>query len=93
MQLPQALEGLLLDPVDVVLVEAQLNDVGRQVGRDLRQQVVGQVKQPQVVHVSEGLGVDLGDLVVDQEQTLKVGEDEMKSNSAGVELFFCIAAV
>lgn len=71
MQLPQALEGLLLDPVDVVLVEAQLDDVGRQVGRDFRQQVVGQVQQPQVVHVSEGFGVDLGDLVVDQEQTLK----------------------
>lgn len=69
-QLPQPFEGVLLDPVDVVFVESQLDDVGRQVGGDVRQLVVGQVEQSEVVHVPEGLWVDLGDLVVDQKQTL-----------------------
>jgi len=70
-QFHQAFEGILLDPVDLVFVEAELDDVGRQVGGDLGEQVVGEVQQAEVVHVSEGLGVNLGDLVVDQKQALE----------------------
>ena len=70
MELPQAFKRILLDFVDVVFVEAELDDVGRQVSRDLSEHVVGEVQQSEVVHVSEGPGVNLGDLVVDQKQTL-----------------------
>lgn len=70
MELPQAFKRIPLDFVDVVFMETELDDVGRQVGRDLGQQVVGEVQQSEVVHVSEGPGVNLGDLVVDQKQAL-----------------------
>lgn len=60
----QAFEGVLPDPVDLVLVEAELDDVGRQVGGDLRQHVVGEVQKSEVVHVSESLGVNLGNFIV-----------------------------
>ena len=70
MEFPQAFKCVLLDSVDLVFVEAELDDVGRQVRRDLRQQVVGEIEQSEVVHVSEGLGVNLGDLIVDEEQAL-----------------------
>lgn len=59
MELLEAFEGLPLDPVDFVLVEAQLDDVGRQIGRDLRQVVVGKIEQAQAVHILEGIRVDL----------------------------------
>lgn len=32
--------------------------------------VVGEVQQSEVFHVSEGLGVNLGNLIVDQKQAL-----------------------
>lgn len=65
MEFPQAFKCILLDRVDLVFMEAELDDVGRQVCRDLSQQVVGQVQQSEMVHVSEGFGVNLNDLVVD----------------------------
>lgn len=74
MQFPQAVEGVLLDSVDVVLMKAQLYDVGGQISRDLRQQVVGEVQQSQVVHVLEGIWVNFRDPVVDQKQALFGGE-------------------
>lgn len=70
MEFPQAFKCILLDSVDLVFMEAELDDIGRQVCRDLSQQVVGEVQQSQIVHVSEGLGVNLRDLVVDQKQAL-----------------------
>lgn len=60
----QAIKGVLLDLDDLVFVEAELHDVGRQVCWDLRQHVVGQVQKPEVVHVSEGFRVDLGNFIV-----------------------------
>lgn len=74
MELPQASKRILLDSVDLVFMEAELNDIGRQVCRDLGQQVVGQVQQSEMIHVPEGLGVDLRDLVVDQKQAMKLVE-------------------
>lgn len=65
MEFPQAFKCILLDCVDLVFMEAELDDVGRQVSRDLSQQVVGEVQQSEMVHVSEGFGVNLRDLVVD----------------------------
>lgn len=75
MEFHQAFERILLDPIDLVFVKAQLDDVGRQVGGDLGEQVVGEVQQSEVGHVSEGLGVNLGDLVVDQKQALRWTKD------------------
>lgn len=60
----QAIEGVLLDLDDLVFVEAELDDVGRQVCWDLRQHVVGQVQKSEVVHVSESFRVDLGNFIV-----------------------------
>lgn len=59
-----AIEGVLLDLDDLVFVEAELDDVGRQVCWDLRQHVVGQVQKSEVVHVSESFRVDLGNFIV-----------------------------
>lgn len=70
MQFPQAFKCILLDSVDVVFVKAEFNDIGRQVCRDLSEQVVGEVQQSEVIHVPEGLGMNLGNLVVDQKQAL-----------------------
>lgn len=70
MELPQAFKCILLDSVDLVFMEAELDDIGRQVCRDLSQQVVGQVQQSEMIHVPEGLWVNLRDLVVDQKQAL-----------------------
>lgn len=78
MESPQAFEGIFLDSVDLVFMETQLKDVRRQVCRYLGQYVVGEVQQPQMVHVSEGFGVNLGDLVVYQKQTL-FGEERKGS--------------
>lgn len=70
MELPQTFKCILLDFADLVFMEAQLDYIRRQVSRNLSQQVVGEVQQFETLHVSEGPGVDLGDLVVDQEQAL-----------------------
>lgn len=70
MELLQASKCILLDFVDLVFMEAELDEIGRQVCRDLSQQVVGQVQQSEVIHVPEGLGMNLRDLVVDQKQAL-----------------------
>lgn len=70
MEFPQAFECILLDSVDLVFMEAELDDIGWQVCRYLSQQVVGEVQQSEMVHVSEGLGMNLRDLVVDQKQAL-----------------------
>lgn len=64
MKFPQAPKCILLDSVDPVFVEAELDDVGRQVSRNLSQKVVGEIQQSEMVHVSEGFGVNLRDLVV-----------------------------
>lgn len=45
-------------------MEAELDDVGRQVCWDLSQKVVGEVQKPEMVHVSEGFGMDLGNFIV-----------------------------
>lgn len=74
MEFPEAFKCILLDSVYLVFMEAELDDIGRQVCRDLRQQVVGEVQQSEAFHVSECLGVNLGDLVVDQKQALLWGE-------------------
>lgn len=59
MQLPQAFKCVLLNSLDLVFMEADLDDIGRQIRRDLSQQVVGQVQQSKMIHVPEGLGVNL----------------------------------
>lgn len=79
MEFPQAFKRIFLDSVDLVFMETELDDVGRQVCRDLSQQVVGEIQQSEMVHVSEGLGVNLGDLIVDQKQAL-LGREESKLN-------------
>lgn len=63
-KLLQAFKRILSDSADLVFVEAELDDVGRQVCWDLGQRVVGEVQEPEVVHVPEGFGVDLGDFIV-----------------------------
>lgn len=70
MELLQTFKCILLDFVDLVFMEAELDDIRRQVCRNLSQQVIGEVQQFETLHVSESPGVDLGDLVVDQEQAL-----------------------
>lgn len=60
----QAFKCILLDSADLVFVEPQLNDIGRQVCWDLSQRVVREVQKPEVVHVSEGFGVNLGNFIV-----------------------------
>lgn len=70
MKFVQAFKCILLDSVDLVFMEAELNDIRGQVCRDLSQQVVGEVQQSEMVHVSECLGVNLWNLIVDQKETL-----------------------
>lgn len=55
----QAFKGILLDSFDLVFMKPELNDIGRQVCRDLSQQIVGEVQQSEMVHVSECFGVNL----------------------------------
>lgn len=86
MKFPQAFKCFFLDSVDLVFMEAKLNDVGRQVCRDLSQQVVGEVQQSEMIHVSEGLGVNLGDLVVDQKQALFWGKRSQNETQQSVKL-------
>lgn len=65
-----ALEGGLLDLGDGVLVDAQLLQALGHVGGHLLQHVLGQVEALQLGQRAEGLGVDDGDFVVDQDQSL-----------------------
>ncbi len=66
-----ALEGGLLDLGDLVLVDAQLLQVLGHVGGDVLEQVLGQVETLQLGQGTESLGMDDGDLVVHQNQSLK----------------------
>lgn len=70
MKFLQAFKRILLDSVNLVFMEADLDNIGRQVCRDLSQQVVGQVQQSEMVHISEGFWMNLRDLIVDQKQAL-----------------------
>lgn len=70
----QAVEGVFADSVDPVFVEAELDDVGRQVCWDLHQQVVGEVQKSEAVHVSESFWVNLGNFIVVQKETLMLGK-------------------
>lgn len=64
MKFLQAFKGILLDSADLVFVEAELDDIGREVCWDLRQRVVGEVQKSEVVHMSESFGVNLGNFIV-----------------------------
>lgn len=87
MELLQSFKRILLDSANLVFMEAELDEIGRQVCGDLIQQVVGQVQQSEVIHVPEGLGVNLRDLVVDQEQAL-LREKRIKINLSRFKLHF-----
>lgn len=76
----QAFKCILSDSADLVFVEPELDDIGGQVCWDLSQRVVGEVQKPEVVHVSEGFGVNLGNFIVVQKKTLKWGEKELKDS-------------
>lgn len=65
-----ALERGLLDLGDLVLVDAQLLQALGHVGWHLLQHVLGHVETLQLGQRAEGLGVDGGDLVVHQDQSL-----------------------
>lgn len=65
-----ALERGLLDLGDLVLVDAQLLQALGYVGRHVLQQVLRQVQTLQLGQRAEGLGVDGGDFVVHQDQSL-----------------------
>lgn len=80
----QAFEGILPDFADLVFVETQLDDVGRQVCRDLRQHVVGEVQKSEVVHVSESFGVNLGNFIVVEKETLT-----WRERNQNLILFIC----
>lgn len=92
MEGPHSLEGVLVDPVDFVIMDSQLQNAAGQVGWDLVQQIVGQVEQLEMLHVPEGLWMDLGDLVVDQEQSLGAHRRGRHSNNGVIFYFsyFCI---
>lgn len=66
----QALEGGLFDLGDLVLVDAQLLQAPGHVGGHVLQHVLRQVEALQLGQGAEGLGVDDGDFVVDQDQRL-----------------------
>lgn len=91
MEFCQAFKCILLDSVDLVFMEAELDDLWRKVCRDLSQQVVREVQQSKVVHVSEGLGMNFRDLVVDQKQALmwEKGIRIKLSRFQGWTLTFC----
>lgn len=60
----QAFKRVLSDFTDLVFVEPELDDIGRQVCWDLSQHVVGEVQKSEVVHVPEGFGVNLRNFIV-----------------------------
>lgn len=66
-----ALEGGLFDLGDVVLVDAQLLQALGHVGGHVPQHVLRQVETLQLGQRAEGLGVDDGDFVVHQDQSLE----------------------
>ena len=66
-----ALEGGLFDLGDVVLVDAELLQALGHVGGHFLQPVLRQVETLQLGQRAEGLGVDDGDFVVHQDQSLE----------------------
>lgn len=60
----QAFKWVLSDFTDLVFVEAELDDIRRQVCWDLGQHVVGEVQKSEMVHVPEGFGVNLRNFIV-----------------------------
>lgn len=66
-----ASEGGFLDFGDLVLVDAQLLHTLGHVAGNVLQHILGQVKPLKVGQRSKGLGVDNGDLVVDQDESLE----------------------
>lgn len=85
--LPAAVQAALTDAVhaaqpakhalrhlaDAVIVDAKLHQGAGQVGRDLHQVVLGYIELLQLAQGAEGLLVDLGDLVVHQDESLGQG--------------------
>lgn len=65
-----ALEGGLFDLGDLILVDAQLLQGLGHVGRYFLQHVLRQVEALQLGQRAEGLGMDDGDFVVHQDQSL-----------------------
>lgn len=66
----QPREGASCHFTDAVLMDPQLNQRGRQVLRDARQVIFGEI---QFLHVLQGQkcsGVDFGDVVIPQRQTI-----------------------
>lgn len=66
-----ASKGGLLDFADLVLVDAQLLDALGHVVGNVLQHVLRQVKPLKVDQRSKGLGVDDGDFVVYQDESLE----------------------
>lgn len=89
MELTQTFKRILLDPVDLVFMEAELDDIGRQVCRDLSELVVGEIQQSKMVHVSEGLWVNFRDPVVDQKQAL-LWQKEARLKHSDQSEFCCL---
>lgn len=67
----QSREGSLRHLLDAVLVDPHLNQRGRQVPGDGGQQIPGEVKPLHVLQRDESSGVDFGDFVISQRETLK----------------------
>lgn len=74
---PQSCEGSFCHPLDTVLMDPQLNQGGRQVLRDRCQQILGEVEFLHVLQGNKCSGVDFGNTVVPQRQSLK---KEKKNN-------------
>lgn len=68
---PQSCEGSTCHPLDTVLMDPQLNQRSRQVLRDSRQQILGEVEFLHVFQRHKCSGVDFGNTVIPQRQTLK----------------------
>lgn len=67
-------KGSLLDLADLVLMDAQFLEALRDVSRNFLQLVLGKVKPLEVDQGSKGLGMNDGDLVVYQNESLKKQE-------------------
>lgn len=65
------LEGGLLDLGDLILVDAQLLQALGHVGGHVLEHVLRKVEALQLGQWAQGLGVDDGDFVVDQDQSLR----------------------
>lgn len=66
----EPIEDILGDLLDLVIMDAEFNQGAGQVRRDLHQVVLGDVEFLQLVQRAKGLWVDLGDLIVHQDQGL-----------------------